>query len=453
MEAKGRPPKIFISYRRADTEFPATALYERLTARFGADQVFMDVDAIPAGRNFRRHLQDAVTGCDVVLVLIGKGWLDAHDEQGQRCLDLETDWVRIELEAALARDIPVIPLLVGMIRMPQPAQLPEQLQELCYRQALPLRSGRDFGRDIESLGREVERTVAHGEPKEVAAVLPGGGLRPAREAERLTDAATATASGSKRGGSPNQLATANGLVELVLIPAGAFIMGSPEGEAGRSNDEGPQHRVTVPAFYMGRYPVTNEEYMRYLAANSMLRESSFLSYASSKGPRHPAAGVTWEEARRFATWAGSRLPTEAEWEYAARAGTAMPYLTGASEEDLSWNGWYRDNSDGELRPVGEKAANAWGLYDVLGSVWEWVEDTWHDSYEGAPTDGSAWATPPRAGQLMRGALPDAGRLMRGGSARNGAHNVRVAKRDTNVPQTRSDVLGFRLARSLSSQTL
>jgi formylglycine-generating enzyme required for sulfatase activity len=392
-------PNIFISYRRSDTEFPATALYEGLTTRFGEDRVFTDLDAIPAGRNFSQHLREAVSRCDAVLVLIGKGWLDARDDQGRRRLELETDWVRIEIEAALAREIPVIPVLVGIPAMPQPDNLPHSLQGLCLRQALHLRSGKDFRRDIESLGQEIERAVEH--------------------------------QGAEVFGSS--------VVDLVVIQGGTFMMGSAPGEANRASNEGPQHLVTVPAFCLGRYPVTNREYARYLKANPDVRETSFWNYAASKGVRHPAVGVTWEEARRFAFWAGGRLPTEAEWEYAARAGTIAPYLTGASEEDLNWHAWYRSNSGGTTHSVGQKAANPWDLDDVLGNVWEWVEDTWHTTYVGAPVDGSAWAE------------PGAGRVMRGGSGRDGAYNVRVAVRETAVAQTRSDVSGFRLAKSLPLQ--
>jgi formylglycine-generating enzyme required for sulfatase activity len=114
-------------------------------------------------------------------------------------------------------------------------------------------------------------------------------------------------------------------------------------------------------------------------------------------------GVTWDQARRFAEWAGARLPSEAEWEYAARAGTSEPYLLGSSEADLDRVAWYSNNAGGRLHPVGEKAANGWGPHDALGNVWEWVEDDWHSSYEGARTDGSAWVETPRGdGRAVRG---------------------------------------------------
>src|SRR5262249_43271237 len=151
-------PRILVSYRRADTAYLATTLHEKLAQAFGLDNVFMDVNAIPAGRDFRRHLEQAVAKCDVVLAVIDERWLDAREADGRRRLDLPTDWVRIELETALARDIPVIPLLVAGAKTPVEAELPESLRELAYRQALLLRPGRDFQHDMDMLRQEIERT-------------------------------------------------------------------------------------------------------------------------------------------------------------------------------------------------------------------------------------------------------------------------------------------------------
>jgi hypothetical protein len=153
-------PKILISYRRADTAFLATTLDEKLAARFGRENVFMDVDSIPAGRDFREHLNGVVASCDVVLAVIDERWLDALDEAGRRRLDLPTDWVRLELETALRRGIPVIPLLVAGAGIPPRDRLPEPLRGLAYRQALALRSGKDFRHDVDMIACEIERTCA-----------------------------------------------------------------------------------------------------------------------------------------------------------------------------------------------------------------------------------------------------------------------------------------------------
>jgi formylglycine-generating enzyme required for sulfatase activity len=233
------------------------------------------------------------------------------------------------------------------------------------------------------------------------------------------------------------LVTKPGAVELVLIPGGTFVMGSPEKEKARYADEGPQREVTVAPFHIGRYPVTNEEYSRFLDANPDVPKPEFWGNRTFNGARQPVVGVSWDEARAFAEWAGCRLPSEAEWEYAARAGTSAPYLDGATEKDLGRYAWYAKNSDQQTHAVGEKAANTWGLHDVIGNAWQWVEDDWHDSYQGAPTDGSARVGKPRA----------AFRVVRGGSWYSSARDCRVAFRFWGRAGERIHGLGFRVARS------
>ena len=154
-------------------------------------------------------------------------------------------------------------------------------------------------------------------------------------------------------------------------------------------------------------------------------------------PRQPVVGVSWENAQRYAEWAGLRLPSEAEWEYACRAGTQTRYYTGDTEKELDRAGWYDENSGDKLHPVGEKEPNGFGLYDMHGSVLEWVEDDWHENYDGAPEDGRAWIDEPRG----------AYRVIRGGSWNLNARFCRSATRDNYAPGLRDGLVGFRLARS------
>ena len=149
--------------------------------------------------------------------------------------------------------------------------------------------------------------------------------------------------------------------------------------------------------------------------------------------------MSWEEAQRYAAWAGLRLPSEAEWEYACRAGSRTRYYTGDTEDDLRRAGWYAENSDSKLHPVGEKEPNAFGLYDMHGNVWEWVEDDWHDNYDTAPNDGRAWIDEPRG----------AARVVRGGGWINVALSCRASYRADDAPGARGSALGFRLARSVT----
>lgn len=232
------------------------------------------------------------------------------------------------------------------------------------------------------------------------------------------------------------LRSTRGNVELIRIPAGRFLMGSPEQERGRYPDEGPQREVSVASFLIGRYAVTNEEYGSFLRENPDVPEPWSWGDRRLNAPRQPVVNVSWVEALKFAAWAGGRLPIEAEWEYAARAGSTARYLTGDSVTDLEANAWFAGNSGGRAHPVGGKPANGWGLHDVLGNVWEWVEDDWHGSYAGAPTDGRPWMDSPRG----------AFRVVRGGSWSSVPLFARVAIRNYVVPSLRSGGLGFRLAR-------
>ncbi|MEM7311049.1 MAG: SUMF1/EgtB/PvdO family nonheme iron enzyme [Planctomycetota bacterium] len=238
--------------------------------------------------------------------------------------------------------------------------------------------------------------------------------------------------------------------ELVVVPGGTFTMGSPKAERDRATaehkkeyedtdhfqrSEGPEHEVVIETFALGRHPVTNEEYGRYLAAHPDRKEPEYWGDSHYNQPQQPVVGVSWEEALAYCEWAGLRLPSESEWEYACRAGTRTAYWSGDEEHHLAEVGWYKGNSEGRLRVVGEKRANAMGLHDMHGNVFEWCRDSWHGDYEGAPSDGSAWEDT-GAGR----------RVYRGGSFAIPARGARSAYRHRWLPSRRYDALGFRPAR-------
>ena len=171
-------------------------------------------------------------------------------------------------------------------------------------------------------------------------------------------------------------------LELILIPPGTFDMGSDRGNP----TEKPVHKVTLKkAFYIGKYEVTQEQWQAVMGANP----SHF------KDPKKPVGSVTWNACRDFVAKLSEKtgrkfsLPSEAEWEYACRAGSTTEFCYGDGEAGLGEYAWYSGNSGDMTHLVGQKKPNKFGLFDMHGNVWEWCEDVWHVSYEGAPTDGSA----------------------------------------------------------------
>jgi formylglycine-generating enzyme required for sulfatase activity len=238
--------------------------------------------------------------------------------------------------------------------------------------------------------------------------------------------------------------------EMVVIPAGRFLMGAPAHEPERMPREGPQHWVQVPTFELGRYAVTFDEWDACVAAGGCAHKPSHHGWGRG---RRPVIEVSWHDAQAYVRWLSRttgqayRLPSEAEWEYACRAGTTTPFSTGCSIHTEQAN--YDDNQDyggcgartgidlRKTQPVGSYPPNPWGLYEMSGNVWEWTADCWHGRYTNAPTDGSAWQTSDCWGHVVRG-----------GSWSNGPGSLRVARRVGFVSCHRTAHLGFRVARTL-----
>ncbi|OBQ29724.1 MAG: Sulphatase-modifying factor protein [Aphanizomenon flos-aquae MDT14a] len=237
-------------------------------------------------------------------------------------------------------------------------------------------------------------------------------------------------------------------LEMAVIPGGSFMMGSPENEAGSSDNESPQHQVTVPSFFMGKYPVTQAQYQAIMGTNPSL----------FKGSNRPVECVSWDNAVAFCeklsqiTGKTYRLPSEAEWEYACRAGTTTPFHFGETiTTDLAnYNGNYTYGQEPkgvyrrETTEVGSfGVANNFGLYDMHGNVWEWCQDNWHSNYEGAPIDGSAWLGIEKNTNT---------RLLRGGSWSFNPANCRSASRNHSTLDYDYYYFGFRVVCSGAART-
>ena len=237
-------------------------------------------------------------------------------------------------------------------------------------------------------------------------------------------------------------------LDMLLIRGGTFTMGSPFDEPDRNDDEGPQHEVTVPTFLMGRYPITQAQW-RIVAGLPQVNRQLDLDPAYYKGSNRPVENVDWYEAVEFcdrlACHSGRpyRLSSEAEWEYACRAGTDTPFSFGKTltpelanyDGDETYNGGPEGEYRQETTPVDHfEVANAWGLCDMHGNIFEWCLDHWHNTYEGAPKDGSAWLTDKE----------ETGRIIRGGSWYYDPRYCRSAYRFNTYPVDRSFIIGFRV---------
>jgi len=256
-------------------------------------------------------------------------------------------------------------------------------------------------------------------------------------------------------------------LEMTLIPGGTFLMGSPEDEPERRKNESPQHQVTVPSFFIGRYPITQAQWRvvagwepveRKLDNNPSRFQEEPTKGSFSRWDR-PVENVSWYDAKEFCarlsqrTKKEYRLPTEAEWEYACRAGTTTPFHFGKiiTTDYVNYNGnyTYGKSPKGEYRqqttPVGYfQVANAFGLYDMHGNVFEWCEDDYHESYENAPTDGSAWLSNSKTAWLSNS--KNNTKIRRGGSWLFDPIDCRCTYRSYSIPDYRFFYIGLRVVR-------
>lgn len=253
-----------------------------------------------------------------------------------------------------------------------------------------------------------------------------------------------------------------GCPEMVVVPAGTYTMGSPPvekawaathgGSAQAVADEAPQHEVRVPSFAIGKYDVTREEYAAFVRETgypagdgcgpdsfhwNKQADKNWQSPGVQQTSRDPVVCVSWEDAQAYIAWlnrkAGGhayRLPSESEWEYAARGGTTTKFWWGDDERDATAYAWFKENSGGQTHAVGSKRANPFGLYDIVGNVWQWTEDCYAESYSAAP------------------GAKDCLRVDRGGSWLYPAWLLRSATRERNPATYRDRIMGFRVAKTL-----
>ena len=401
--------KILISYRREDSADVTGRIYDRLVQKFGQGAVFKDVDSIPLGVDFRTFLDEQVAKCEVFLAVIGRVWMQDLGSTGRTRLDDPRDFVRIEIESALQGQISVIPVLVGGASIPSAERLPDSIQDLSYRQGIAVRPDPDFHRDMDRLIEYL---------KKLSLAAPGEVL-------------------SQVGRKPSNPLVAQPLIprvevppreapfEMVKVPKGPFLYGDEK-----------TREVVDHDYWIDTYPVTNEKYRAFIVADGYGNQA----YWSSEGWKwktknnitvperwndnernkadHPVVGVSYYEAEAYAKWAGKRLPTEREWEKAARGEDGRKYPWGEEFDKSKCNS--SEAEIGHTTPVTQylKGVSPYGCYDMAGNVWEWCAD-WYDE-----------------GKAMR--------VLRGGSWNNTPGNLRVSNRYRYFADDRKGGVGFRL---------
>jgi formylglycine-generating enzyme required for sulfatase activity len=586
------PGKIFVNYRRDDSAPHALSIAQYLEREFGPANVFLDIDRMRAGEKFPKVLEERLAVSKAMLVVIGPQWLALKNDNGTRRLDDPEDWVRLEIARALARGIPVIPVLVGGASLPKKSDLPDDLRALIDHQVATVTTN-GFRAEMACLARDINTLLGPrrrwpiaaglisviagavgfamyaglipmmglgsllypGEPvpransppaasaaqkapaKELAPEKQQPAASTAPEAKKLTiaearrkveeakakrnallgvvgdedskaakgadpagltsDSGASTknqAAKREREGTPSVSAPRVGAgraavealkpgtvfrdcstcPEMVVVPAGEFMMGPAQGEEKPVQNERLQRRIKIErSFAVGTHEVTVQEFEVFASENAVLADAggcavwtahghrfeqdrSFRSPSFSQLPTHPAVCVSWQAAVEYGNWLSTktgkmyRLPSEAEWEYAARANSTTRYFFGDDEAEICehgnaadrtsafmWgNGLCSDGAGVQTAPAGQYKPNAFGIYDMLGNAAEWVEDCASPDLSAIPLNGAA---------ATRGDCSQ--RITRGGAWDNGPKDVRTSVRG-GYPLKAKDTIGFRVVREL-----
>jgi formylglycine-generating enzyme required for sulfatase activity len=342
--------KILISYRREDSADVTGRIYDRLIQVF-PQSVFRDVDSIPLGIDFRAYLDEQVAKCEVFLAVIGRDWMKAKGRKGKSRLEDPGDFVRIEIESALKRQIPVIPVLVQGAKIPEAERLPASMQSLSYRNGIVVRPDPDFHKDMDRLIAHLKQPVRglselQAEPETQAKPVQ-------KEAKQSTPAAP---------------------VDMVKVPKGPFLYGDKK-----------THKTIDYDYWIDKYPVTNEKYRAFIQAGgyekqqywsadgwqwkteTMVSRPEYWNDVKWNKPDQPVVGMSYYEAEAYAKWASKRLPTEQEWEKAARGEDGRQYPWG---EEFDKNRCNSDESGiGHTTPVSQypNGVSPYGCYDMAGN--------------------------------------------------------------------------------------
>ncbi|MDH4097694.1 MAG: SUMF1/EgtB/PvdO family nonheme iron enzyme [Nitrospira sp.] len=398
--------KILISYRREDSADVTGRIYDRLVVQFGREAVFKDVDSMPYGVDFRKYLDEQVAKCGVFLAVIERNWMKVKGRKGKSRLEEPGDFVRIEVESALKRDIPIIPVLVGGASIPPADRLPASIQDLSYRHGTVVRPDPDFHRDMDRLIEYLRQQISGlSEPQ----TKSDNQSKPVLKETKSVAPATPP--------------------DMVKVPKGPFLYGDEKTRETIDHD-----------YWIDRYPVTNEKYRAFVSAagynnqaywspegwkwktKKNITSPEYWNDAKWNKADHPVVGVSYYEAEAFSKWAGKRLPTEQEWEKAARGEDGRQYPWGEEFDQARCNS--SESGFEQATPVTQypKGVSPYGCYDMAGNVWEWCA-SWYDKSQGL-------------------------RVIRGGSWFDQSEFLRASSRYGLYADYRLNYIGFRLAQDL-----
>lgn len=431
--------ELFINYRRTDNPSMAHLLADRFKGALGEEAVFLDVLSIEAGAKWRARIAGRLACARALVAVIGRNWLEVGSSGEPRLFD-ENDPVRWEIATALERNIHVFPVLEHNVSLPKklPSNL-EGLRDHNYSQLMPNTMDDAIRNLVGAVRMRLNQppTTPPPDPRVSPKEPDGSGseveLARGRFAVPIGGNKTRLTHWLRPGDDFRDLADAP---VMVVIPPGMFMMGASDDDPHASPEEKPRHAVRIERqFAISRHLVTIEEWNTF--ASACPDQAAPVILVEPKMGHKPVLGITWHEAWAYTAWLSQqtdqpyRLPSEAEWEYAARAGTITPYWWGRTPDRLEWCR--------SMDAAGRRRANPWGLCGMIGAADQWVEDDWHPSYKGAAANANAWLD----------GLSDR-KTLRGGSFKDDALHVRTSSRSPASPATRADHIGFRIARSLDA---
>jgi sulfatase modifying factor 1 len=437
--------RVFISYRRDDSADVTGRIFDKLRASLDEKLVlFRDVDAIPLGRDFREVIGEAFVGCEVVLVIIGPTWVDARNEQGGRRLDDQADFVRIEIEMALKRKLPIIPLLVRRAGMPREVQLPTSLQPLVFHHGLEIRRDPDFHPDMDRLIRALQNMLKKPSAELSIPVSPNAASnskagevieKPSTSFAFTVPSVPSHAIVPPKAAAVRKFEIASGIyLEFCWIPEGEEQLGSSKDEQEyitkayfdgtvpdflEDEKESKRGVFRTNGFWLAKYPTTQEQWKALMNSNPSHFDGKKDNEAKGLNTRRfPVEEVCWNDCQEFVMVLnklpgvggvfGSRgkfsLPHEDQWEYACRGGkgNGSPFYWGDKLNGLEANcdgsypygtsdiGPYRERTT-EVGSYKDKAPHPWGLCDMAGNVAQWCENSYDDVGSNRVVRGGCWS--------------------------------------------------------------